>query len=215
LQSHELVRSGILSSVEHSAAGGTALNTGCSARLLNCEESIVSLPIPDSSPEDPRTRSGGSLFVPAGTGITKWVAGDVYTLKATAQTTNGAFGFIDASVPPGGGPIAHVHNRSDEAFYIVSGELEFLDGDHTYTAKSGDFIYVPRGVRHRFKNMGLHTAKLLFMYTPGGPEALFTEAGDEPNPGVPVPPWDMARFAQVQEVLDRVDIDLQIAEEMA
>jgi mannose-6-phosphate isomerase-like protein (cupin superfamily) len=175
----------------------------------------VSLPIPTSSSEGRRNSGGGSLFVPAGVGITKWVAGDVYTLKATAETTNGAFGFIDASVPPGGGPIAHIHNHSDEAFYLVFGELEFLDGDHTYIAKSGDFIYVPRGVRHRFKNTGLHTAKLLFMFTPGGPEALFTEAGDEPQPGVPVPPWDMARFAQVQELLNHVDLDLQIADEIA
>jgi mannose-6-phosphate isomerase-like protein (cupin superfamily) len=90
------------------------------------------------------------------------VAGDVYTVKVSATTTNGSFGFIEASVPPGAGSIAHVHRRTDESFYLVSGELEFLDGDRTFTARSGDFIFVPRGNRHRFTNTGLHTTKLLF-----------------------------------------------------
>ena len=91
----------------------------------------------------------GSLYVPAGTGVTKWVAGDVYTVKASAATTNGSFGFVEASVPPGGGPVAHVHRRSDEAFYLVSGELEVLTGDRIFTARSGDFVFVPRSNRHR------------------------------------------------------------------
>jgi hypothetical protein len=29
----------------------------------------------------------------------------------------------------------------------------------------------------------------LFFYTPGGPEGLFVEAGEEPVPGVQVQPW--------------------------
>ncbi|MFG2371195.1 cupin domain-containing protein [Streptomyces sp. NPDC048504] len=32
-------------------------------------------------------------------------------------------------MPPGGGPAPHVHAHTDETFYLVSGELEFLDGD--------------------------------------------------------------------------------------
>ena len=33
-------------------------------------------------------------------GVTKWVSGDVYEIKATAESTNGSLGFIDARVPP-------------------------------------------------------------------------------------------------------------------
>jgi mannose-6-phosphate isomerase-like protein (cupin superfamily) len=44
--------------------------------------------------------------------------------------------------------------------------LEFLDGDRIFTARSGDFVFVPRGIHHRFTNKGLHTAKLLFLFTP-------------------------------------------------
>lgn len=51
--------------------------------------------------EGRRNPQNESIYVPAGTGVTKWVAGDVYTVKVSATTTNGSFGFIEASVPPG------------------------------------------------------------------------------------------------------------------
>jgi mannose-6-phosphate isomerase-like protein (cupin superfamily) len=175
---------------------------------------LVSFTTPVSDFEGERNPQNGALYVPAGTGVTKWVAGDVYTVKVSATTTNGSFGFIEASVPPGGGPPAHVHRRTDEAFYLVSGELEFLDGDRTYTARSGDFIFVPRGNRHRFTNAGLHTAKLLFMYTRGGVEELFVQGGDEPQPGVATPAWDMKRFEQTLGVIDRFDLDITMEPEL-
>jgi hypothetical protein len=61
---------------------------------------------------------------------------------------------------------------------------------------SGDVYSVKLAAEHPapFKNVGLHTAKMLFFYTPGGPEGLFTEGGDEPRPGVQVPTWGPERF---------------------
>ena len=157
-------------------------------------------------PHDPR---GKSLYTPAGTGETKWVSGDVYTIKATAETTNGVFNLIAASVPPGGGPAPHVHDREDEAFYLLSGELDMLDGDETFTAKSGDFIFVPRGSLHRFKNLGVHTTRLLIMFMPAGFEACFSKGGDDPVSGMAPPPWDSARFERFQETMDQLDLGTQ------
>ena len=168
-------------------------------------------PVPDATGgQNPQNRS---LYVPAGTGVTKWSSGDVNTIKASATTTNGSFGFVEASVPPGGGPVAHVHRRSDEAFYLMYGELELLAGDRIFTARSGDFIFVPRGTRHRFRNTGLHTAKLLTMFCPGGAEEMFTKCGDEPEPGVAPPLWGMNRLQQAGEVIDRFNIDFKAVPE--
>lgn len=162
-----------------------------------------------SPSEGPHNLQGKSLYAPAGTGETKWVSGDVYTIKATAETTNGAFGLIEGSVPLGGGPVPHVHNREDEAFYLLSGELEMLDGDEAFTAKAGDFIFVPRGSLHGFKNLGPHTARLLIMYMPAGFEACFSKGGDDPTPGMAPPPWDRARFERFQETMDQLDLGTQ------
>src|ERR1700727_3521377 len=82
---------------------------------------------------DPRYRSSG-IYVPGSGGVTKWFSGDVYSVKLTAEQTRGTVGLIEGSVPPGGGPVPHTHRDQDETFYLLSGELEFLDGEKTFIA---------------------------------------------------------------------------------
>jgi quercetin dioxygenase-like cupin family protein len=153
----------------------------------------MSIVIPNTEPNGSHSTSK-ALYVPAGDGITKWFSGDVYTVKATAADTNGSLGAVDASVPPGGGPVPHTHPGHDEIFYLLSGSLEFLDGEETFVAGPGDLVFVPRGHRHRFTNTGLHPARMLFFYTPGGVEQVFVEGGDNPVAGQQVPNWGPERF---------------------
>jgi uncharacterized cupin superfamily protein len=91
-----------------------------------------------------------------------------------------------------------VHYGNDEAFYVIFGELEFLDGDQTIHAGPGDFLLVPRGIRHRFVNKGLHTAKMLFLYTPAGIEESVLDLGEEARRGEAPPEWHPENF-----ILDR------------
>jgi len=139
-------------------------------------------------------RPTGGVHVPAGAGVTTWFNGDIYGVRLTAEQTGGVIGVIEATVPPGGGPAPHVHAATDETFYLVGGELEFLDGDRVFIARTGDVVHIPRGTVHRFVNPGIQPAKLLFVYTPGGAEGLFVEGGDEPLPGVQVQPWGPERI---------------------
>ena len=41
------------------------------------------------------------------------------------------------------------HNR-DEIYVVISGTGTFLNGSNTWPFKSGDFLFVPAGVEHRF-----------------------------------------------------------------
>jgi mannose-6-phosphate isomerase-like protein (cupin superfamily) len=52
----------------------------------------------------------------------------------------------------------------DEMFFLISGELEFLDSDRTFLAKQGDFVMIPRGRRHCFKNVSTHAVKAIFLF---------------------------------------------------
>jgi hypothetical protein len=69
-----------------------------------------------------------------------------------------------------------------------------LDGGRTFIARTGDFVFVPRGIRHRFKNTGVHAVKLPFPFTPGGDE-VGIQLGDEAKPGEQPPVWEAERFA--------------------
>ncbi|MFD4661144.1 cupin domain-containing protein [Kitasatospora sp. NPDC058444] len=156
-------------------------------------------PVPDKS--DPRWTREGGVHVRRGEGTARWLAGDTYTIKATADDTNGALGFAKAVVPPGGGPVAHAHGNEDEAFYLLDGELEFLLGARTFTVTSGDFVFVPRNTRHRFKNVGDKDATFLFLYTPGGHERFFLRNGDAPVEGEASLPWGPERYAALVDGL--------------
>lgn len=157
-------------------------------------------------PENDQRAKGDLLHVPDMQGVTKWFNGDVYTMKLTGEQTNGALGFVEASVPPGGGPPPHIHPNTDETFYLVSGELEILANDKVFTASAGDLIFCPKGNLHRFFNRGILPSKLLFIFTPGGTEGVFIEGGDEPQPGVAVQPWGPERINErLVELLAQYD----------
>lgn len=89
--------------------------------------------------------------------------------------------------PPGGGPPPHSHTREDESFYVLDGQLEIRAAGHTYDVKAGDFVHIPTGTVHYFRNTGLHAVKQLIIFTPAGLGEFFLEAGIEAQPGVSVP----------------------------
>lgn len=43
------------------------------------------------------------------------------------------------------------HTR-DEAYVVVQGSGEFINGDNRHPFGAGDFLFVPAGVEHRFVN---------------------------------------------------------------
>jgi mono/diheme cytochrome c family protein len=58
-----------------------------------------------------------------------WFLGTVMTLKASAETTGGAFSLIEQTAPVGFAPPRHIYLAKDEAFYILEGEATFFAGD--------------------------------------------------------------------------------------
>ena len=155
----------------------------------------MSLRIAEGKP-DPRYTTRAAIFVPSNDGVTTWFDGGVATIKLRAASTRGTLGLIEASILPGAGPAAHAHADADETFYLLSGELEMLDGDAHFRAGPGDLVFVPRGSRHGFANVGLHPARVFILFTPGGLEGLFVEGGDAARPGVPVPLWGADRWTK-------------------
>ena len=128
------------------------------------------------------------IFRPAGTAPAVYGPGDIYSLLVTGKESNNVFFQFEAIVPEGGGPPPHVHSREDETFYVVSGSLEILLGDRTHLAKAGDFVYIPRGTVHRFKNVGSGAAVQLVTFSPAGMEKFFEEVFPEVKDRKTAPP---------------------------
>jgi len=126
--------------------------------------------------------------VPAGTAPTYWGPGDRYTFLATGAQTDGAYFFFLALVPPGGGPPAHIHNREQESYYILEGTLDVTLGDKVLKVSAGDFVHIPRGTVHAFRNTGNTDARMLLLCVPSGLEKFFEEALERVQDGSASPP---------------------------
>jgi len=141
-----------------------------------------------------------AIQVPPDAGQAFWLVGDTYTLKLTGEHTGGAFSLSEASVPPGGGPPPHVHYAEDETFVLLEGELLLEADGRTLPAPAGTVVYVPKGTRHGFTNVGTTPARMLFLYAPAGMEHMFSEIGTATQPGRAAPPAgpeDIARMVSV------------------
>ena len=57
-------------------------------------------------------------------GSTLNVLGVTHIYKATGAETAGSFSLWEDLVPPGTGAPPHTHEREDEAFYVLSGEIQ-------------------------------------------------------------------------------------------
>ena len=113
--------------------------------------------------------------VPVRTGPAYWGPGELMTFLVTGEETDGAFFLAEISVSPGGGTPPHIHSREDESFHLLEGMLTIQVGGDTITASAGDFVYLPRGIAHSFKNTGDGCAKALVLTTPAGLEGFFAE----------------------------------------
>ena len=104
--------------------------------------------------------------VPPGAGLT-----DDPGLKASRRSTGGALSVFETSIDAG--PPLHVHDREDECFYVLDGELTVRCGGDTFGAPAGSFVFLPRGRPHQFRSATDGSARLLLITVPGGIEDYF------------------------------------------
>ena len=96
---------------------------------------------------------------------------------ATALSTGGEFGLYHyAMTGQPSGPDPHFHRTISESFYVLSGTVRLFDGKTWVDAVAGDFLYVPVGGIHAFRNESGERAEMLLLFTPGAPREVYFEA---------------------------------------
>lgn len=104
-----------------------------------------------------------------------WGTGDLYTFLVTGEESGGAYFSMLAIVPPQGGPPPHIHLHEDETFYVLDGSPTFRLGDQRIVAGPGDFVNVPKGIVHNFRNESDRPVRMILTFTPAGIEKFFEE----------------------------------------
>jgi mannose-6-phosphate isomerase-like protein (cupin superfamily) len=95
-------------------------------------------------------------------------SGNTAHYLATGASTGGLFGlyrWVMGPEPSGPGP--HFHRSIAESFYVLTGRIRIYDGTRWVETGPGDFVHVPIGGIHGFRNESGEPASMLLLFAPG------------------------------------------------
>ena len=95
---------------------------------------------------------------------------------ATGEATGGEFGIYrwEMAAAPSG-PEPHFHKTISESFYVLTGTIRLYDGKQWAEGIPGDFLFVPEGGIHAFRNESGEPASMLILFAPGAPREDYFE----------------------------------------
>lgn len=99
-----------------------------------------------------------------------------YHYLANQQATDGDYGLYRVEIAPrAGGPGPHFHRAMTEAFFVLSGTIKLYDGADWVDGHPNDFLYVPPGGIHGFRNEADEPTSILLLFAPGAPREHYFE----------------------------------------
>jgi len=82
--------------------------------------------------------------------------------------TGGAYCLLEVGLAPGMSVPRHTHTREDEAYFVLTGELEVTVGEEVFILRSGDCLMAPRDIPHQLRNSGNVENHYLLVFSPPG-----------------------------------------------
>jgi mannose-6-phosphate isomerase-like protein (cupin superfamily) len=109
-----------------------------------------------------------------------------------AHETAGAWSLMEEDIPIGHGPPPHRHDW-DEAYYVISGALDFEMDGKPVRIEAGDFAYLPGNTVHAFKGGSDEPARVLIFAAPAHSSAFFKDVNRE----IRTVPEDLAKVPEI------------------
>ncbi|MCA2219167.1 cupin domain-containing protein [Jidongwangia harbinensis] len=95
---------------------------------------------------------------------------------SSGASTGGLFGLYRWECGPDvTGPAPHFHRTLTESFYILSGTMRIFNGERWIDTEPGDYVHVPAGGIHGFRNESGRPASMLLHFSPGAPREGYFE----------------------------------------
>jgi quercetin dioxygenase-like cupin family protein len=139
-----------------------------------------------------------------------WVLGQRLDFLATGETTGGDYSLFHVFIPAGPpGPLPHIHRDADELFYVLEGRVETLFEDAWRPLAPGQFLHVPRGTVHTFRNPTTAAARMLSGFVPSGFERFFRDFGHPARPADVEPlPVQETEIQRLKATASQYDMEL-------
>ena len=110
------------------------------------------------------------------------MAGGVRTeIHLDSQATGGAFCLLVDYPTVGWSLPAHLHRDAAETIHVIDGQFEMTIGERPLSLAPGQTVHIPAGVVHSGANTSQAPGQRILIFSPGGMENFFLEAG-APSP---------------------------------
>jgi quercetin dioxygenase-like cupin family protein len=107
-----------------------------------------------------------------------WMPGGVRTeIHLGAEQTGGAICLLVDELPPGWALPEHLHRGEAETMHVLGGEMEVRIDGRDHLVGPGQTAHVPAGTPHSGRNAGAGPLRRVVIFSPGGMERFFLQAG--------------------------------------
>jgi quercetin dioxygenase-like cupin family protein len=131
-------------------------------------ESVFRSPFPENAMTFARTSAVAPIQV----------LSDQLRLLLSSADSPSQMSVMVVDVPPGGSVPPHRHDREEEGYFVLHGELALTIDQDTRTLAAGDFGHVPPRTLHAYANPGQEPVRFL-AWTVGGPIDRFFQEMSE------------------------------------
>jgi mannose-6-phosphate isomerase-like protein (cupin superfamily) len=113
------------------------------------------------------------LLVKPGEGEKTLITGFNAIYRTDEDITGDLLDYFELVVPAGKGAPLHIHHKNDETLHVIEGKFTFQIDETVYDAPVGTFLNIPRGIAHKFTNVGDTKGRLIGTFTPSGTFEFF------------------------------------------
>jgi quercetin dioxygenase-like cupin family protein len=134
-----------------------------------------------------------------------WFLDTLVTVHVTRDQNDDGMTLFESAAPHGDSPPLHVHEREDEVFHMLEGELRLHVDGEDLRLTAGRSLVAPKGVPHTYRVESEPGARWLVVTAGGDFEAFVraasrpAESADLPEPSGPPTPEQQQAFARLAE----------------
>jgi quercetin dioxygenase-like cupin family protein len=105
---------------------------------------------------------------------------NIARVHVDAEHSGGAYALVELTGPKGDMPPLHIHEREDEAFYVLEGRMTVFVADWMIELEAGESAFAPRGVPHVYR-VESNEARWLALVSPAGFETFVRQVAATPG----------------------------------
>lgn len=104
---------------------------------------------------------------------------DQICIKWKSQDSANQMTVITVDAPAGSMVAPHMHLAEEESYYMLEGSITVQVGDRETVVQSGDFVHIPAGIVHGYRNESNQPAKFLAWVVGGALDQFFLTMGEQ------------------------------------